>query len=203
MADSWVLITGASSGIGLELAKVFASRMHSIVLVARDPARLDKASREIRGTYGVNAFVVSKDLAAPNAAGEVFSELQREDIQVSILVNNAGFGLAGAFAENNLQMYLEMIQVNMTALVELTHLLLQPMLARGEGKILNVASTAAFQPGPLMSIYYASKAFVFSFSYALAEELEGTGVTVTTVCPGPTRSNFHARAGTTRLERIF
>jgi short-subunit dehydrogenase len=202
MRDEWVLITGASAGIGCELAKVFAARGYRLALVARDEARLAKLAQELGSRHRVQTRVLAKDLSLPGAAAELFAELEREKIPVSILVNNAGFGLKGDFAKGPLPTYAKMIELNVTALVQLSHLFLQPMLARGKGKILNLASTASFEPGPLMAIYYASKAFVFSFSYALADELAGTGVTVTALCPGPTRTEFQARAGTGRSRRI-
>ncbi len=202
MQREWVLITGASAGIGKEFASIFASEGYNLVLIARDKVRLEELAQEMKTKHNVEAKVLVKDLRAPAVAAEIFDELQREQIQICVLVNNAGFGWGGPFAQGDLPRYVEMIQVNITALVELTHLFLKPMVARGEGRILNVASTAAFQPGPLMAVYYASKAFVFSFSYALANELAGSGVAVTTLCPGPTRSEFHARANTVRSERV-
>lgn len=189
----WVLITGGSSGIGFELAKVFAANNYSLVLVARDHVRLQKAADEM-SAKGASVKMIAKDLSERNASAEIFADLQRENIFVSVLVNNAGFGRQQAFAETSLPETLGMVDVNIASLIYLTHLFVKPMLARGEGKILNVASTAAFQPGPFMATYYASKAFVLSFSYALADELEKTGVTVTTLCPGPTQTLFHERA---------
>lgn len=198
----WVLITGGSSGIGLELAKIFAANNYSLILVARDTSRLQKAVQEI-GAVSSEIKILAKDLSDKNACAEIVSELQRENNFVSVLINNAGFGRQNLFAKTLLPEQLEMIEVNVAALVQLTHLFVQPMRARGEGKILNVASTAAFQPGPGMSVYYASKAFVLSFSYALAEELEGTGVTISTLCPGPTQTPFHARAGRSHSKKIL
>lgn len=200
--QKWVLITGGSSGIGFEIAKIFAANSYSLVLVARDNIRLQKAAEELAAT-GATIKTFAKDLAGKNAPEEIFSELQRENIFVSVLVNNAGFGRQQPFSETVLPETLDMIEVNVSSLVHLTHLFLQPMLARGEGKILNVASTAAFQPGPFMATYYASKAFVFSFSYALADELEKTGVSVTTLCPGPTKTEFQKRAGRFHSERML
>ncbi|MDB6016731.1 MAG: short-chain dehydrogenase/reductase [Pedosphaera sp.] len=197
------LITGASQGIGYEFAKLFAADKYDLVLVARDEARLGEVARELGRLYGVKAKVLSKDLALPGAAREIFDELEREEINVSALVNNAGFGVQGAFVEVALERHRALMEVNMNALVELTRLFLPQMLAQGEGRILNVASTAAFQPGPFAALYYASKAFVYSFSCALAEELTGSGVTVTTLCPGMTRSQFHARAGLKRADGLL
>ena len=185
------LITGASEGIGCELAKLFARDKFNLVLVARNEMRLNRLAAEFRAKDGIEVKVLAKDLSAATAPPEIFDALR--DTPVSILVNNAGFGWHGAFAATELQRSLDMMQVNMAALVQLTHLFVQPMLARRAGKILNVASTAAFQPGPMVNVYYASKAFVHSFSYALAEELRDSGVTVTTLCPGTTRTEFFAR----------
>ncbi|MEO7297873.1 MAG: SDR family oxidoreductase [Verrucomicrobiota bacterium] len=190
----WVLITGGSSGIGLELAKIFAANKYSLVLVARHEDRLQEIAKEFLEN-GTETKIIAADLSDKNSPAEIFNRLQRENIFVSVLVNNAGFGRQKSFAKTSLPEQLEMIEVNIASLVHLTHLFVQPMLARCEGKILNVASTASFQPGPFMSIYYASKAFVFSFSYALADEVEGTGVTVTALCPGPTDTKFQQRAG--------
>jgi short-subunit dehydrogenase len=187
----WVLITGASSGIGLELAKCFAADHFNLILTARNETRLNQVAGEFRAEHGIQTKVIAKDLALPGAAQEIFDALR--DTPVSILVNNAGFGVHGLFAKNDLREQTDMLQVNVTALVQLTHLFLQPMLARNRGRILNVASTAAFQPGPTVNVYFASKAFVYSFSYALAEELTGTSVTVTTLCPGTTRTEFFLR----------
>lgn len=189
---SWALITGASAGIGRELAKVFAEHGHNLVLVARDAARLKTLADELSAGAGVETVVLAQDLAQTGAAAEIFAAVRERPI--SMLVNNAGFGAHGSFASLSLQHQIDMMQVNMSALVQLTHRFIQPMLAQRSGRILNVASTAAFQPGPTANIYYASKAFVYSFTYALAEELEGSGVTVTALCPGMTRTEFFERA---------
>ena len=181
------LITGASSGIGLELARIFARESYRVVLVARNEKRLEEIAQELRPA---DDQVIGIDLSLPGAAEEIHSKLPKIDV----LVNNAGFGVFGKFVEKGLAEELNMMQLNMTALVILTRLYLPSMIAAGRGKIMNVASTAAFQPGPLMAIYFATKAFVLSFSEAIANELEGTGVTVTALCPGPTTSDFQARA---------
>jgi hypothetical protein len=196
--DNRVLITGASQGIGCELAKLFAADGHHLVLLARDEKRLREVAAELQARHDVKVLILPKDLAKPGAAPEVFADLEREQVQVKVLVNNAGFGLQGRFAEVEWQRHLDLLQVNVTALLQLTHWFVPPMIARGEGKILNVASVAAFIPGPYAAMYYASKAFVHSFSQALANELVGTGVTVTTVYPGMTKTQFHARAGMRR-----
>jgi short-subunit dehydrogenase len=195
----YALITGASAGIGYELAKLFAADRFNLVLVARNEGRLRDFAEELRNAHGIEVIIVAKDLSSSTAPEEIFDALG--STPVSVLVNNAGFGSQGAFREEKFQLSLDMMRVNMDAVVQLTHLFLQPMLKRERGRILNVASTAAFQPGPFTSIYYATKAFVFSFSVALAEELTGTGITVTTLCPGFTRTEFHERAGFQRSSR--
>jgi len=192
------LITGASQGIGYEFAKLFAADGHDLVLVARDQARLAEVASELAAKHNVKTKVLRADLARATAPREIFEEMEREKIPISMLVNNAGFGVQGQFAQLELQGELDLMQVNMTSLVELTRRFVTPMLERREGRILNVASIAAYQPGPSMALYYASKSFVLSFSCALACELEGSGVTVTTLCPGVTRSEFHARANLKR-----
>lgn len=189
------LITGASSGIGRELAGLFARDGHPLVLVARSRPTLDELATALADRHRIRCEVIAADLGEPGAAASVVRRLEDLGVTIGILVNNAGYGVFGPFAETSLARELAMIQVNVVALTELTKRLLPAMLARGHGRILNVASTAAFQPGPLMAVYYATKAYVLSFSEALACELEGTGVTVTTLCPGPTRSGFEAAAG--------
>jgi uncharacterized protein len=181
------LITGASGGIGLELARVFAEQGYALVLLARNRERLNEIAAELKPTP---VQVFAKDLALVGAPEGIYREVPKVDV----LVNNAGYGVYGRFAETPLDDELGMLQLNMTALVVLTKLYLPAMLAAKNGKILNVASTAAFQPGPLMALYYATKAFVLSFSEAIGSELEGTGVTVTALCPGPTATGFQARS---------
>ncbi|MCU1274699.1 MAG: Short-chain dehydrogenase/reductase [Bryobacterales bacterium] len=188
------LITGASSGIGYELAKRFAQDGTNLVIVARDETRLGQIAGELHSATGVSVKVVHTDLSRPAAPGEIYRETQGSAIEIDYLVNNAGFGVAGPFTETDLQAELDMLQVNIVSLVHLTKLYLADIRKRGSGGILNVASTAAFQPGPLMSIYYASKAFVLSFTEAIAEELRGTGITATALCPGPTATDFQRRA---------
>jgi uncharacterized protein len=187
------LITGASSGIGLELARIFADNRHDVVLVARTEDKLRAVARDC-GQKGVKAHVVAEDLAKPGAARSIVDAVGALGVQIDVLVNNAGFGVYGRFAETALEKELESIQVNALALTELTKRFLPAMLARHSGRILNVASTAAFVPGPLMAVYYATKAYVVSFSEAIANELEGTGVTVTVLCPGPTATGFQSAA---------
>ncbi len=190
--DEWVLITGASAGIGRELAVVFAAHGFKVAMVARNEQRLAEVAAELRSAFGTETKVVPYDLSRAGAAAEIFSTLR--ETPISVLVNNAGFGSYGPFANTDLNLQTNMMQVNMVALVQLTHWFVQPMRARGRGRILNIASTAAFQPGPMVNVYYATKAFVYSFSYALADELLKSGITVTTLCPGLTRTEFQQRA---------
>ncbi|HZC76160.1 MAG TPA: SDR family oxidoreductase, partial [Ktedonobacterales bacterium] len=188
------LVTGASSGIGEELARLFARDGYDLVLVARGKTQLEALAAELRQRHGVSLTVLATDLAQPAAAQAIYDELTRAGITVDVLVNNAGYATYGSFTEIPAETELAMLQVNMAALTHLCKLFLPPMVRRGSGRVLNVASTAAFQPGPLMAAYYASKAYVLSLSEALANELRGTGVTVTALCPGPTRSGFQSRA---------
>ena len=188
------LITGASSGIGYALAKRFAQDGVNLVIVARDETRLGQIAAELHSATGVSVKIIRGDLSLPAAPAEIYRETQRSGIEIDYLVNNAGFGVIGPFTETDLQAELDMLQVNVVSLVHLTKLYLAGMRTRGAGGILNVASTAAFQPGPLMAIYYASKAFALSFTEAIAEELRGTGITATALCPGPTATDFQRRA---------
>ena len=152
---------------------------------------MNQIAEELRTRHNVQTKILVKDLASPTAAQETFDACR--DTPIAVLVNNAGFGLHGPFVKGDLRAQVDVMQVNMTALVQLTHLFVQPMLSRGHGRIMNVASTAAFQPGPFINVYYASKAFVHSFSYALSEELKDSGITVTAFCPGPTNTDFFKR----------
>jgi short-subunit dehydrogenase len=188
------LITGASGGIGLELARLFAAGGYDLVLVARSTAKLEELAGELR-KHGGAVRVLAKDLAIPGSPEEVFRELEAAGIAVDVLVNNAGFATYGPFVEIDLGRELEELQLNVVTLTHLTKKLLPGMLARRRGGVLNLASTAGFQPGPLMAVYYATKAYVISFSEALAEELSGTGVAVSVLCPGPTATGFQRRAG--------
>jgi hypothetical protein len=196
------LITGASGGIGYELARLFARDGHDLVLVARSAGKLEQFANELQRQFGIAAKGVALDLAALHAPQLLFDQLQRESVAVDILVNNAGYGKLGEFAEVPVEESLGQIQLNITALTHLTRLFLGPMLERRSGRILNVASTAGFQPGPLMAVYYATKAYVISFSEALANELAGKGITVTCLCPGATETGFASRAGNDR-SRLF
>lgn len=188
------LVTGASSGIGRELAMLFAQDHHDLVLVARNRKKLDELGRDLTAAFGVTAKVIAKDLSNPVAPDEIAAELAASELQVDALVNNAGLGIYGPFAQADAGKELEVLQVNVMALTRLTKLFLPSMLDRRQGRILNVASTAAFQPGPLMAVYYATKAYVLSFSEALSNEVKGSGVTVTALCPGPTETDFQRRA---------
>jgi short-subunit dehydrogenase len=196
------LVTGASSGLGLELARLFARDGHDLVVVARRRDHLETLATRLAAEHGVAARVIAEDLADPVAPRRIFEELQGRRIDVEYLVNNAGFGTHGPFASADLGRELAMVQVNVTALMHLTRLFLPAMIARRSGRILNVGSTAGFQPGPGMANYYATKAFVNSFTEALGYELRGTGVTATVTCPGATNTEFAAVAGT-QESRLF
>jgi hypothetical protein len=192
MAAETVLITGASSGIGRELARYFAGAGSDLVLVARREARLRELAQELMSRYKMKVHVLPKDLSIPNAVYEIEEELRKAGIQVDVLVNDAGFGDLGHFTSLGFDRQMKMVQVNVAAVTELTRRFLPAMIERRRGGILNVASTAAFQPGPMMSVYYATKAYVLHFSEGLAEELNGTDVSVTCLCPGPTITEFGA-----------
>ena len=193
--STFALITGASAGLGKEFAKLFAADGHGVVLVARRKDELELLARELSAKHGVHAVVVARDLAQRESAREIFEEVQRQELEIEFLVNNAGFGSNGSFVEQDIERELHMLDVNVKSLVELTYLFLPQMLNRRSGRVLNIGSTAGFQPGPFMATYYASKAFVNSFSEALAFELKGTGVTVTLSCPGATATEFSRSAG--------
>ncbi|MEH2372963.1 SDR family NAD(P)-dependent oxidoreductase [Nostoc sp.] len=189
------LITGAAGGIGYELACIFAAHDYNLVLVDRNGIKLVEIAVKFQEEFGNVVTTIVKDLSISTAPEEIFTELQLANIKVDVLVNNAGFGIYGLFHETDLAAELEMLQVNLVCLTHLTKLFVKDMVKQGEGKILNVASAAAFQPGPLMAVYFATKAYILSFSEAIANELEGTGVTVTVLCPGSTASAFHERTG--------
>jgi len=189
-----VLITGASAGIGLEFAKIFAKEKYDLVITARNETKLNELANEIKNKNNVKVNVLAIDLSKQNAGERIFNELKNENIVIDILVNNAGLGVFDNYWEIELQDEQNMLQVNIMALVGLTILFAKDMVNRGGGKILNVASTAAFQPGPTMAGYYASKAFVLSYSQAVDFELRQKGVQVSTLCPGPTITEFQIRA---------
>ena len=197
------LVTGASAGIGIDLAECFAKDGYDLVLAARTESALVEVASRLAKTHGVKATPIAVDLEAIGGAAKLAKEIEKRGLTVDVLVNNAGYGHAGPFSGSDISTQLGMIDLNDRALVELTHIYWSRMLANKRGGVLNVASTASFQPGPLMALYYASKAFVLSFSEALWKESEGTGVHVSCLCPGPTVSNFRATAGTgkTRLSR--
>src|SRR6266567_1948716 len=196
------LVTGASSGIGWEIAKLFAEDHKDLVLVARSRKRLEQLARDLTSAFGVSVRVMVKDLSDSKVPPQIFAELAQVKIEIDALVNNAGFGVYGPFARTDIGKELDMIEVNVKAVTHLTKLALPGMLGRKKGRILNVASTAAFQPGPLMAVYYATKAYVLSFSEAIAEELRDSGVTVTALCPGPTDTGF-AAASNMESSRLF
>lgn len=196
------LVTGASGGIGEELARLIAADGVNVVLVARSGGKLAALAEELTRRHQVSAVALEQDLSAPDAVDRLERDLASRGLRIDILVNNAGFGTYGPFVETSEAEELRLLQVNVVALTALTKRLLPGMVQRRHGRVLNVASTAAFQPGPLMAVYYASKAFVLSFSEALANETAGTGVTVTCLCPGPTSTGFQDRARM-RESRLF
>ena len=187
------LITGASSGIGYELALLFAQDHYDCILVARSQEKLAELAARLQSEFRVEALVLARDLSKPTAVDEIYEEVTARSMPVDALVNDAGFPVFGLFAQTDLQAELDMLQVNVVALTALTKLFLKGMVERRSGRILNLASTAAFEPGPLMAVYYASRAYVLSFTEALANELRGTGVTATALCPGPTHTGFQKR----------
>jgi short-subunit dehydrogenase len=186
------LITGASGGIGLELARIHARRGGNLVVVARSEDKLQALKAELETGFGISVTIVVEDLSQPQAAERVFAETERQGMVIDTLINNAGFGGHGLFHERELQDELAMMQVNMVALTSLTNLYVKGMVARGQGRILNVSSTASFMPGPLQAVYYATKAYVTSLSQALAEELSDYNITVTALCPGAVDTGFVA-----------
>jgi len=193
------LITGASFGIGLELTRIFAREGYNLVVVARTADKLRQLASELEKAHGTRSLILAIDLTDPGAPAYVLDQTTRADLQIDVLVNNAGFGQYGPFVENDLEECLRQIQLNVTTLTHLTRLYLPPMIERAKnenktGRILNVASTAAFQAGPLMAVYYATKAYVLHFSEAIANELQDSGITVTCLCPGPTATEFLRRA---------
>lgn len=188
-----VLITGASSGIGRELSILLAQENYNLILVARSKDKLEELQKKIQ-TSTNTIDIIALDLSDVNSAKKLYAKTEGLGRQVDILINNAGFGASGAFAEIDMDRQVEMINLNITTLTALTHLYLQGMKERRTGHIVNISSTAAFQPGPYMAVYFATKSYVLSFSEALAEELIDTGVYTTTICPGPTQSNFQTVA---------
>jgi hypothetical protein len=204
MTQETALITGASAGTGWELARLFAAAQSNVVLVARRRERLEELAAELRAQHGVAVHVVAADLGRADARQAIVDQLTRDAVTIDVLVNNAGFGALGPVAELDLARQMEMIQVNVAALTHLTRLLLPGMIERRRGGILNVGSTAGFQAGPFMAVYYATKAYVISFSEALADEVASSGVTVSCLCPGPTVTEFAetAKMGHTLLFKL-
>lgn len=188
------LISGASSGIGLELARIHASKGGDLVLVARNKTKLDELKIELEAKFNISVYTIGKDLSASDSAQEVYDETQKQNIQIDYLINNAGFGGFGMFVETKWDMELQMINLNITTLTQFTKLYLKEMVKRKSGRIMNVASTAAFQPGPTMAVYCASKAYVLSFSEAVDNEVREFGISVTSLCPGATESGFFTAA---------
>ncbi len=205
MAKRTVLITGASAGLGAGFARAFAARGDNLVLVARRTARLQALANDLISAHGIDVHVITSDLTEAGAVAQLQIELEDQSCVVTHLVNNAGYGLRGNFVDMDGPSQARMIDLNCRALVELCHAFLPAMVAARRGGILNIASTAAFQPGPWMAVYYASKAFVLSFSEALHDEVRASGVTVTALCPGPTRTEFFetAQMNDTALSRYM
>ena len=189
------LITGASNGIGLELAKVHASKGGDLVLVARNKSKLEELKKHLESQYKVSVYTIGKDLSADNSAQEIYEETTKQNIKIDFLINNAGFGDFGMFTETDWSKEIRMINLNITTLTLFTKLYLQDMVKRGSGKIMNVASTASFQPGPTMAVYCATKAYVLSFTEAVSNEVSKKGVTITALCPGATETGFQAAGG--------
>jgi len=191
----YALVTGASSGIGLELSRLLAQDHYNLILTARNKSRLNELADEFQSNFGIETITIPLDLTESDAARTLYKEVDTHQITPNILINNAGIASYGSFLESEWSDLHEMIQLNMQALTEITYRFLPEMVQLRSGKIMNVASTASFQPGPLMAVYYATKAYVLSFSEALAEELSEQGISVTSLCPGPTDTKFQQRAG--------
>ena len=196
--DKVALVTGSSGGIGYEFAKLLAQDKHDLVLVARSSDKLNDIKKDFEQQYNIKVLVLPIDLSLPQSPEKIFDELNSKDICVKILINNAGSGKWGPYSKLRWENERQMLQLNMISLAHLTKLFLNGMIERKSGKIVNVASTAAFQPGPLMAVYYATKAFVLSYSESIANELRGTGITVTVLCPGFTETGFQKAAGISR-----
>jgi short-subunit dehydrogenase len=189
------LITGASTGIGRDLARIHAEQGGDLVIIARRQPALAAVKSELEGKHGVRVLTIAADLTEPGTIQRIHQDLGQQGIKIDILINNAGFGGHGKFHQRDWNQEQSMIDLNIKALCEMTHVFVQDMIQQGQGRILNVASTAGFLPGPLQAVYYATKAFVVSFSQAIAEELSDTGVSVTALCPGPVKTEFIDRAG--------
>jgi len=196
------LITGASNGIGLELAVLHASKGGDLVLVARNKVKLNELKSDLENKFKIDVYIIGKDLSAPSSAQEVYDEIYNQNIQVDFLINNAGIGDFGMFSETKWQKELEMINLNITTLTLFTKIFLQEMIKRKSGRIMNVASTASFQPGPMMAVYCATKSYVLSFTEAVSNEIIGMGVSITALCPGATETGFKA-AGNLVESKLF
>ncbi len=200
--QGWVLITGATSGIGFEFVKLFAKKGYNLILVARNRQRMHGLKKKLESFFDIKVVVLITDLSVDGAAEEIYDEIKSRGIFVEYLINNAGFGDFGNFLDSEIAKQEDMIHCNVLALTCLTHYFLKEMMERGYGHILNVASIGSFMPGPCMSVYYATKAYVLSFSEALAEEIKGTGVSVTALCPGPTKTGFWKAANTVETSEL-
>lgn len=194
------LITGASSGIGKEFARIHAEKGGDLIVVARSENKLYDLKRELEAAFNINVFVIQKDLIKPDASKEIYEEVKNAGLKVDYLINNAGFGGLGKFNERSLEYELAMINLNVSALTALTHYFLQDFVKKNEGKILNISSTASLMPGPLQAVYYATKAYVTSFSNAIAEEFRDTNITVTNLMPGATETQFGKISGMDKTE---
>ncbi|RIV10476.1 SDR family NAD(P)-dependent oxidoreductase [Priestia flexa] len=194
MEKGYALITGASGGIGRQLAYHFAEDGYSLVLVARSKEKLEELKKELENNYSISVLISIKDLSKQEEALKLYDEIKQQRITVQFLVNNAGFGLYGTFIETSWAEEADMIDLNIKTLTYLTKLFLPEMVERNEGRILNIASVASFLPGPLMAVYYATKAYVLSFTEALENELKDTNITISALCPGPTKTGFSDRA---------
>jgi len=190
MAKETVLITGASSGIGMGLAKLFAADGSDLVLVARREDRLNELAEELKSEHGIEVHVLPKDLSKKTSPKEIFNHLKKEKIEIDVLVNNAGFGSRGMVSELDTDLQVDMVQVNVAALTHLTSLFLPGIIERGQGGILNVGSLAGFQPGPNLAVYFATKAYVLSFTEALAEEISNPNIKISCFAPGPVKTEF-------------
>ncbi|EDP94554.1 SDR family oxidoreductase [Kordia algicida OT-1] len=194
------LITGASSGIGKEFAKIHAEKGGDLIIVARSEDKLQELKNELESKHNIQVIVITKDLTDANAAKEIYEQLKAASIEIDYLINNAGFGGIGRFDKRDLQKDLAMIQLNISALTAMTHYFLQDFVARNQGKILNVSSTASLMAGPYQAVYYATKAYVTSFSNAVAEEVRDTNITVTALMPGATETDFGKTSGMDKTE---
>ncbi len=193
------LITGASGGLGENFAQIFAQKKYNLVLVARSEYKMKNIAQELESKYKIKTTVLAQDLSKPNSAEKIYNEVKNRDIKIDVLINNAGFGKIGAFKDEKLNTLTEMLNLNITTLTELIALFLPEMIERNKGKIMNIASTAAFQPLPNFSVYAASKAYVLNFTEALHYELKDTNIAVTAFCPGPTHTGFAKRANAETL----